>query len=149
MGALGASRSAAERYYHGIDTCILDHALTDAEREPGIPLDARLAPLLADSARLLASPFSADTSERAQNGASYDSRCMARIAESRQGTALLAPTLLSRRPDLLFVRDLHERNAKLVSADPTKALYLLAKGPADSVPVFRLLSRDSIMGLKR
>lgn len=149
LWALGVSRPAAERYYRSIDVCRLDRAITAHEANPVGPLDARLEPLMGDSARLRPSPFSPDTSERVLIGATYDGGCFLRVKEDQAGIALLAPTILSRRRDLLFVRDLHERNAKLLAADPAKAVYLLARGPADTVPTFRLLSRDSLLGSHR
>jgi len=149
LWALGVGRPAAERYYRSIDSCRLDRALAEAEASPGESIEARLDPLLADSSRLVASPFSPDTSERFLPGSTYSARCRDRVSDDRAGTALLAPTLLSRRADLLFARDLHERNAKLILALPEKRSYLLARGPADSVPTFRLLSRDSMLGSSR
>jgi hypothetical protein len=157
LWALGVSRPAAERYYRGIDSCRLEHAVLEAERggadggggggqAGGQAVAIQLDRLLADSSRLIASPFSPDTSERYLPGTSYDDRCRARITEDLAGTALLAPTLLSRRSDLRFVRDLHERNRKLLLEDPAKPVYLLARGPRDAAPTFRPLNRDSLLG---
>jgi hypothetical protein len=148
LWALGATRPAAERYYRNIDACRLEHALAAVEAGAG-PLGARLDPLLADSARLVPSPWSPDSSERALPGSSYDPRCLARVADDRAGTALLAPTLLTRRPDLVFGRDLPGRNGKLVAAHPGKAVYLLYRAPTDSAPTFHPLRRDSVLGAER
>lgn len=148
LWALGAGPPEAERYYRNIDSCVLDKALTGMEAVPGSGL-AALTPLMADSARLIASPFSPDTSERVLNGAQYDRRCLDRIAEDRAGTALLAPTLLSRRTDLAFVRDLQARNQRILEAHPGRAVFLLRRGPNAEAPAFEPVSRDSILRLVR
>ena len=147
LWALGVSRPDAERYYRNIDSCHLEQALDAAELADagGILLGDRLAPLLADSAKLRASPFSPDTSERVLQGARYDRRCVARIEEDRHGLALLAPTLLSRRRDLFFARNLHERNSGLLARFPGRSVYLLRQAPLDSVPRFLPLDRDSLL----
>jgi len=148
MWALGISKPAAERYYRNIDGCQLDAALTGQELGGRAgPITAVLDPLMADSARLVRSPFSPDTSERVLDGARYDRRCMDRINENRQGTTILAPHLLSRRTDLWFGRDLHERNRSVLAARPTAALYLMYQPPKAPVPVIVPVSRDSIMSL--
>lgn len=146
LAALGVSRPAAERYYRAIDSCVLDGALGRVE-DAAAALDpvSILEPLTADSARLIRSPFSPDTSERTLDGARYDARCMARISEDRAGITLLAPTLLSRRTDLLFVRDLHRRNRRLLADYPDRRLYLLLQRPGDAVPRFAPVDRDSLL----
>ena len=148
LWAAGASRPQAERFYRNIDSCRLDHAL-DSLSAAGSSDLARLEPLMADSGRLVASPFSPDTSERVLVGAQYDGRCAARINEDRDGTALLAPTVLSRRPDLVFVRDLQWRNRVILEAHPAKSVYLLRRGNDEVAPTFLPVSRDSILGLTR
>jgi hypothetical protein len=147
MWALGVSKPAAERFYHNVDSCLLDGALGGIERgERTGPVESALVPLMVDSARLVRSPFSPDTSERVLDGARYDRRCLDRINEDRAGFTLLVPWLLSRRPDLLFVRDLHERNATLLARYPDRRPVLLWQ-PRDSSRVrFRALDRDSIAG---
>jgi hypothetical protein len=149
LGALGADRPSAERYYRAIDACVLETALGELEARPGMSLAARLDPLLADSGSLIASPFSPDTSERFLPGSDYAPRCRARVREDSLGTALLAPTLLSRRSDLRFVRDLHERNGRLLLGEPGKAVYLLIRRPSDSIPRFLRLDRDSLVDRPR
>lgn len=146
LWALGASRPDGERYYRNIDSCLLDQALADLERTAAPDL-GRLVPMMADSARLVASPFSPDTSERVLDGARYDRRCLDRIAEDRAGTALLAPTILSRRTDLTFVRDLQARNRRVLEAYPGRAVFLLRRRPDSAAPRFEPVSRDSILRL--
>ncbi|MBL8989387.1 MAG: hypothetical protein JNJ80_24135 [Gemmatimonadetes bacterium] len=133
MWSLGVSKPAAERFYRNIDSCVLDRALLAIERgeRPG-PAAAQLEPLQADSARLVRSPFSPDTSERVLNGAKYERRCVDRINEDRAGFTILAPWLLSRRTDILFVRDLAERNASLLARYPGRQAFRVSQ-PPDSV----------------
>ncbi len=149
MWALGISKPASERYYRHIDACRLDRALAEQERSVGGtgPVESVLGPLMADSAGLVRSPFSPDSSERFLPGAPYAPGCLARVNEDRQGTAILAPFLLSRRPDLWFVRDLQERNRVILAAHPTASVYLLYQTPGAPNPVIVPASRDSIMAL--
>ncbi|MFN0178441.1 MAG: hypothetical protein ACKVZ0_06540 [Gemmatimonadales bacterium] len=147
LWALGATRPQAERFYRNVDSCRLDHAIDSLERAGRPGGLERLVPLMSDSARLVASPFSPDTSERVLDGARYDQRCAARINEDRAGTALLAPTVLSRRADLVFVRDLQWRNRVILEREPSKAVYLLRRLAAEAAPSFVPVSRDSILGL--
>ena len=148
MWALGISKPDAERYYRNIDGCQLDGALAQAERaDRTIPVAAMFAPLMADSAKLIRSPVSPDSSERVLKGTRYDLRCVARINEDRLGTTILAPYLLSRRSDLWFGRDLQGRNRSVLAARPTVAVYLMYQPPKASSPVIVPASRDSIMAL--
>ena len=148
MWALGVSRPDAEWYYRNIDGCRLDGALAERERsDRTAPIGPILEPLMADSAKLVRSPFSPDSSERVLDGARYDGRCVARINEDRQGATILAPHLLSRRPDLWFGRDLQERNRSVLAARPTAAVYLMYQPAGAVVPVIVPVSRDSILAL--
>ncbi len=148
MWALGVSKPDAERYYRTIDACRLDIALDGRERgQPAGSIEAVLEPLTADSARLVKSPFSPDSSERMLPGSRYDPRCVARINEDRQGITILAPHLLGRRSDLWFGRDLQGRNRSILAARPAAAGYLMYQPPKASVPIFVPVSRDSILAL--
>ncbi len=148
MWALGISKPEAERYYHDIDSCALDAALESAETRTDGGVDrARFAGLMGDSARLVRSPFSPDSSERVLDGAHYTPRCAARINEDRQGFTLLAPTLLSRRADLLVVRDLQARNRRILASRPSASVYLLTRRPGVDRAEFLPLNRDSVAGL--
>jgi hypothetical protein len=147
LWAVGAPRPLAERLYRNIDSCILDQALGRIERGDSVGAIAGLAGLMADSGRLVRSPFSPDTTERVLDGARYPRACMDRINEDRAGFTLLAPTLQSRRDDLLFVRDLHERNRRLLERYPDRSVHLLYHGRGDSVPRFVAVDRDSVIGL--
>ena len=148
MWALGISKPDAERYYRNIDGCLLDGALARRERgEDRGPIGASLDPLMADSAKLVRSPFSPDSSERVLDGARYDRRCVARINENRQGTTILAPHLLTHRPDLWFGRDLHELNRSVLAARPAATVYLMYQPPMAPVPIIVPVRRDSILAL--
>lgn len=149
--ALGVPAPAAERVYRNLDTCRLEEAVTalEAESVRGLAAVERLVPLMADSARLVPSTLSPDRTERMLPGATYGRVCVQRFREDQAGMTLLAPQLLSRRPDLLFVRNLHERNAGLLARHPGKAVFLLTQRTGAPVPEFVPLSRDSILASGR
>ena len=149
MWALGIPKPEAERYYHNIDSCALDAALEAAETRAAGPVDrAIFAGLTGDSARLVRSPFSPDSSERVLDGAHYSPRCAARINEDRAGFTLLAPTLLSRRADLLVVRDLQGRNRRILASRPSASVYLLTRRPGVAEAEFLPLNRDSVAAVR-
>lgn len=152
LWALGVPKAQAERVYRNVDACRLELALAELEgqapRPDGTEAVARLAPLQADSGRLLPSTLSPDRTERMLPGATYPRTCVSRFREDQAGMTLLAPHLLSRRPDLLFARNLHERNGALVARHPEKSAYLLTHRPSQPTPVFLPLDRDSILGIR-
>jgi hypothetical protein len=148
LWALGFAKPEAERFYRNVDSCVLEEGLGRYEESggpPGPAAVAALAPLLADSARLVKSPFSPDPSQRLLPGSRYTPRCVERITEDQSGFALLAPMWLSRRSDLFFARNLHERNASLLASRPEKKVYLLRQGKDDPEPRYLKLDRDSIL----
>jgi hypothetical protein len=150
LWALGFPKPEAERYYRNIDGCVLEEGLTryeEAGGKPGPAAAVSLRPLLADSAKLVKSPFSPDPSQRFLQGARYTPRCISRVNEDRASFALLAPLWLSRRSDLFFARNLHERNASLLASRPEKNVYLLRQAKGDPEPRYVRLSRDSILAL--
>ncbi len=148
MWALGVSKPDAERYYRNIDACRLDLALRGRERgDLTGSIGTILEPLTTDSARLVKSPFSPDSSERMLPGSRYDPRCVVRINEDRQGATILAPHLLGRRSDLWFGRDLQDRNRTVLAARPAAAVYLMYQPPKAPVPIIVPASRDSILAL--
>ena len=144
MWALGIAKPAAERFYHNIDSCALDGALQAAERGGSAADPTALVALMGDSARLVRSSVSPDSSERMLEGAHYSPWCVARINDDRQGFTLLAPTLLSRRPDLLFVRDLPGRNGRVLALRPDASVYLLTRRPGVGKAEFLPANRDSV-----
>ncbi|MBX9927381.1 MAG: hypothetical protein K2X99_00580 [Gemmatimonadaceae bacterium] len=149
LWALGVSRPASAAYYRGIDACALDGAIAEAERSAwsSAALEARLQTLLADSAKLVASPVSPDTTERALPGSVYPARCSDRIMADRGGYTHLAPTLVSEADGTRWLRDLGDRNRLAVEADPQRSPWLLLRDGAAADARFRLvrLSRDSML----
>ena len=148
MWALGLSMPETEWVYRRVDACVLDLAVTQAERgrlRGGAAL-AALTPLLRDSARVVPSPFSPDSSERYLEGARYPAECARRVAEDTAGFTLLTPLLLARRGGNVYARDLHERDTAAVALYPGRPLFLLRPASADegAPPEFHRLDRDSL-----
>lgn len=148
MWAVGVSRSETELLYRHVDSCVIEHALLALERDStrGTAALAAMLPLLKDSARTVASPFSPDTTQRYLPGLAYSPRCAQRIAEDREGFTLFTPLLLARGGGNVYARDLHERNALLMRQHPDRPVYLL-RPPSASIgvmPRFYLMSRDSL-----
>jgi hypothetical protein len=154
MWALGLPRPEAERIFRHVDACRLEEAISelevDGQGKRGTPAAAlsAIAPLMADSSRLVRSPFSPDSSERFEPGRPYGSLCVERINDDRRGTTLLAPLLLARDANL-YVRDLHERNRVILEQYPGRPVFLLRPptGQGESLPVFYSASRDSLLAL--
>jgi hypothetical protein len=153
MWERGISRSAAAAFYHGVDACLLDKALRDAERRDvrGAVAEALLQPLLADSSRVRTSPFSPDSTEKLLKGALYDRTCIARINEDRLGYTHLAPLLLERGSGNVYARDLHARDSLMTAAYPSRPVYLLRRkgAVADSAFEWLPLRRDSLIAAWR
>ncbi|MEO8452768.1 MAG: hypothetical protein ABI647_23450, partial [Gemmatimonadota bacterium] len=109
---------------------------------------ARLEPLMADSLKLVPSKLSPDRSERMLAGSRYPPECVRWLVADNGGTMVLAPLLLGRRPDILYVRNLFERNASLLRRYPGRSVYLLKPANGDAQPRFTPLSADSILNQK-
>ncbi len=120
-------RPAAEVLYRGVDTCVLDSAITALEHRGVLGSEARAAlwPLLRDSMHVRPSTLSPDETERVLPGSTYPPRCAAQIAADHDGSALYLPLLAERRDGILFARDLGQRNALLAKRYPDRATYLL------------------------
>ncbi|MGE0554769.1 MAG: hypothetical protein AB7R55_15175 [Gemmatimonadales bacterium] len=150
LWALGVPKGESERIYRNVDACRLEELVTGLERAgPGVDPLPPLVAAMADSARLEPTTLSPDRTERMLPGARYSSRCIGRLLEDQGGVTLLAPHLLSRREDLVFARNLHERNASLVARYPGRAVLLLYQPLDATVPRFRPLDRDSILAAGR
>ncbi|HEX7545852.1 MAG TPA: hypothetical protein VF368_03930 [Gemmatimonadaceae bacterium] len=153
MWERGISRSAAAALYHGVDACLLDKALRDAEARDirGAAAEAQLQPLLADSSRVVASTLSVDVTEKLLEGTPYDRTCLARIDEDRVGYTHLAPLLLERGSGNVYARDLHAHDSLMTAAYPTRAVYLLRRRGAmpDSAFEWLPLKRDSLVAAWR
>jgi len=150
MWALGVPRSETELLYGKVDACLLEQQITTLERGNVRDTSAMsaLLPLLADSARVVKSPFSLDVTERYLPGTAYAPTCVARIAEDRAGFTLLAPLLFADWGSNLYARDMHERNVALLRRYPTRPVYLLrpSTNAVGAVPQLYPLRRDSLMG---
>ncbi len=128
LWARGVPRSSAEQVYRRADACMLDRAVESLERD-GIRGDAavrRLLPLLADSARLLRSPWSPDRSERFLPGTEYAGVCAARVAEDRSGYSLYAPFRLVRDGNV-YARWLPGRESEIAAQYPGRPVYVLGR----------------------
>ena len=149
MWERGISRSAAAALYHGVDACLLDKALREAEDRDvrGVAAEAKFEKLLVDSSRVRSSPFSPDSTEKLLKGASYDRTCIARINEDRLGYTHLAPLLLERGSGNVYARDLHARDSLMTAAYPARPVYLLRRkgAAADSAFEWLSLKRDSLV----
>lgn len=152
MWAVGIGRGQAEQFYRRIDTCTLDLALLDLERRGvrGPAAGDALVPLLADSSRVQPSTLSPDFTQQMLPGAVYPTRCLERLARDREGTTLMAPFLLARAEGNVFVRDLHERNARLRTLVGSRPVYLIRpRGPGTGEAlVLQAVSADSIFSLR-
>ena len=153
MWERGISRSASAALYHGVDACLLDKGVREVESLGlrGTTAEARLEPLLADSARVRPSPWSPDSTEKRLPGARYDETCVARINEDRRGFTHLAPLLLERGSGNVYARDLQGSDSLIVAEYPSRPVYLLRRkdAVADSAFEWIPLRRDSLVAAWR
>jgi len=148
MWARGLSHADAQMLYRFVDACALERGLDSLERSGGRDSVARavMLPLLADSARVVRSPFSADSTERFLPGAPYGPRCVRRIEEDRAGFTVYLPFLVADGDNVVYARDLHARDSVLLARFPSRAVYLV-RPSSDSNgarPRFWRVSRDSL-----
>ena len=147
MWALGIPRPDTELLYWNVDACALQEGVDRAEAE-GIRGQEALASfrsLLADSARVIGSRLSADTTERMLEGAHYSAKCVRRVLEDRTGFTLYTPMMASDGGTNIYAKDLHDRDSLLIQRYPERRVYLL-KPPTDSIgapPRFTPISLDS------
>ncbi|HXD23112.1 MAG TPA: hypothetical protein VN613_07120 [Gemmatimonadaceae bacterium] len=153
MWARGISRSASAALYHGVDACLLDKGIREIETRglTGATAEARLEPLLADSARVRPSPWSPDSTEKVLQGARYDETCVARINQDRRGFTHLAPLLLERGSGNVYARDLQASDSLITAEYPARPVYLLRRkdAVADSAFEWIPLRRDSLVAAWR
>ena len=153
MWALGISRPDADALYRAVDPCRLDGALARLEGEGirGAGAVERLAPLRADSVRLVsAEAVTGDPSLRLTPG-SYPPSCLAKIAANRSGFTLFPPLLLARGQGNRYARDLGPRDSLLLPEYAGRPVYLLKpeSGAVGAAPVFTRLSADSLLAAWR
>ena len=149
MWALGIPRSETELLYGKVNACALERGITGLERS-GLRDTAAfgaLSPLLADSSRLVKSPFSPDVTERYLPGSAYVPVCVRRIAEDRAGFTLLAPLLYADWGTNVYARDMHERNIALARQYPGRRMYLLRPPNSETgvPPQLYPLRSDSVL----
>lgn len=128
MWALGISRSDTEVLYRNADACRLELTLgaLEAQGVRGAEALARLAPLQADSARLVKSDRSPDFTERLLPGLAYAPICEARIREDLGGFSHLAPFRLARDGNV-YARWLPGRESEIAAQYPELPVYLLTR----------------------
>lgn len=124
LSALGVSRPDIERLYRGVDTCVLDLALTQLEgaRINGPVARTRLLPLLADSARVRESDRSPDVTQRVLPGTAYPPQCEARLVEDRRGYLFYVPWRLARDSNH-YARWIPGRETEIAASFPGRAVY--------------------------
>jgi hypothetical protein len=149
MWAAGLGAGRTERLYRRADACRLEQALDTIESRGlrGAAAEVVLLPLLADSARVVPSPYTVDKTNRYLPGATYTAECRRRLEDDQRGFTLYAPLVLAGRGDVIYGRDLHARDSLLLRAHPDRDLYLLRPASSDlgAMPRFERLDRDSSM----
>ena len=153
LWGLGLSRSDASFIYRRVDTCILSEQIELAENRGlrGAHALAMLSPLMADSARLVPSPFSPRTGERFLPGHDYSESCRARIAENVAGFLPYQRFIVARGNGNIFARDLGARDTLLLADHPDAPLFAarLDLAPNGRGLYVERVSRDSIVSAAR
>ena len=149
LWARGLSHAEAQALYHFVDACALERGLDSLERIGGRDSVARrvMLPLLADSTRVVRSPYSADSTERFLPGAPYGPRCIRRIEEDRAGFTVYLPFLVADGENVVYARDLHARDSLLLARYPSRTVHLVrpASDSEGVLPRFWPVRRDSLM----
>lgn len=146
MKGRGLTPRQAQWSYERSDICRLDFALSQLEsrrdRTPRSTLRA-IEPLTRDSARLVASTLSPDTTQRMMEGADYPPACRARADFERLGTWSLLPFQAAQEPrGALFARDLHEHNRLLLEQYPDRPVFVVRPGPTGGLSRPKLVPLD-------
>jgi len=123
----GVPHSEAQQLYQQVDSCILYLAVQDLERfnVAGDSAVSALHPLRADSSQVRTMTGAADSTLRMRPGTAYPEICRRRLREDRLGTQPFAPLLLAGAHGNRFVRDLQERNAKVITEMAGRPVYQL------------------------
>jgi hypothetical protein len=134
MWALGVPRSDAEVIYTNADACKLELAVRELEGEGvrGPEANARLRPLLADSAALVASDRSPDFTERMLPGYTYAPACQAQIAMDQRGYAHLAPFLLARDGNV-YARWIPGREREIAALYPERPVFRVSRAGSEAM----------------
>jgi len=149
MWAAGVGPNIAEQVYRQSDACALERTV-DAIEGGGHRVraaEAMLRALVADSARLVPSPYTPDPTNRLLPGSAYTEECVRRLAEDRRGATLFLPLVLAGRDGVVYARDLHGRDSLLLAGYPDRPVYLLRPPSSElgATPGFELLPRDSLL----
>jgi hypothetical protein len=148
LWAIGLTHPEAQALYRWVDACALERGLDSLERTGARDAAARalLLPLLADSARVVQTSFSADSSERVLPGARYGPRCVRRLQEDHAGFTVYLPFIVAESDNVVYARDLHARDSVLLARYPSRPVFLV-RPPTDGdgvPPQFWRVSRDSL-----
>jgi hypothetical protein len=127
MWALGIPHSETETLYRGVDTCVLDSAVTvlESRRPQNAEALAALTPLLRDSVRVVKSDLSPDETERVLPGQSYPPACVQHIKDDRLGYTFLAPIIAGPSTSNVYARDLGAQDTLLFAELPRRRVYVL------------------------
>jgi hypothetical protein len=149
MWALGISRTDAESIYQKTDACQLELALGELEARAVSPTGATeaLRAIPADTSRLVSTAdLTGDPSIRLTRGSVLPEFCGRKVVANRGGYTSLTPLRLARGNGNVYVRDLGQRNLRLLDQYPARPVYLLK--PLDGTPgadlVFLPQNRDSL-----
>lgn len=149
MWAAGVGPNVAEQVYRKSDACALERTLDAIERgrHRARAAEAMLQSLVADSAKLVISPYTVDPSNRLLPGSAYTEECVRRLAEDRRGFTLFLPLVLAGRGGVVYARDLHGRDSLLLEEYPRRPVYLLRPPSSElgAAPRFEPLQRDSLL----
>jgi hypothetical protein len=127
MWGLSVPRSAAELLYDNIDACLLEETLARLERAgvTGPAATDTISLLLRDSARVVESDKSPDTTERMLPGLEYGVVCRKRVSEDRAGYTFIPPILATDPGSNVYARELHARDTLLLKLYPSRPVYVL------------------------
>lgn len=144
----GIDHSHSELYYHAVDACRLEQAITDLERRSLTGPAARQAldGLLRDSLAVRTVRLESGFNVRVQQGYPYTPQCMSRIRETEAGVLPLAPILATATDGNVYARDLHARDTLLLQQHPDRPVWLLVPENASQQarPKFVRADMDSL-----
>ena len=119
LRGMGVSASMAEKAYRQADHCVLELIARRSAREGWTPerLESELDSAMIGEARLVHVEANGDPSLRLRPGSRLAPDCLAELAYDQGGYTVYTPHLASNEPDLagdlVFARDLRERNGAL------------------------------------
>ena len=147
MWELGVPVRRTGRLYAAIDACTLHRTLDAAERSGamGARLVARLDTLAALRRPGLPAGLTEDRNLRIPTGEPLRPECVDEIAVDRTGFLAFAPFLYlnnaSLDGDIVWARDLRERNGRLLDRYPERAVFRYAPDTLGGAPVFHPVAR--------